>query len=129
MYREEKEYQKYERDVIDVDEVAGTDIKINPDYYIHTALLKAQAALTKDNLQEGILQFVMIIEHIEVLCYSAGMLPDNYEQSIKDYKETEEYKKVQDKDMIAQAKVSHKKLRLMMSEVFKTKTISTSLKA
>lgn len=98
-----------------------TDIKINPDFYIHSAIVRAQQALTKENLQEGFLQYRILIEHIEVLVKSAKFLPLDYEKQIKEYQASYEYKK-EDKGHVRGVKLANFKLNLIMSEVFGRKT-------
>lgn len=103
----------------------NTDIKINPDYYIHTALLRAQKALLKEDLKGGFLAYKIFIEHIENLCLAAKMLQDDYEVVIKDFKEgLEDTREPLAKDI----KVANYKLRIMMTNVFDRKEIKTALK-
>lgn len=120
---------KYENNTIDTDEVLGTDIKINPDFYIHTGILKAQNALTKENIQEGFIQYKILIEHIEMLCIAANMInEEEYNTEIQDFKKTDEY--LENKDSIAKmVKLSTKKLGLLMKNVFSNKVATDPLKA
>ena len=119
---EEKEYIKYKDKIIDISEdLSDLDIKINPDFYIHTALLKAQQSLQKDNVKEGFLQYRIFIEHIETLCQAAGILTNDYESNIEKFKQSHEYKNTEDK-LVQSVKLSNQKLKLMMIEVFSKKT-------
>jgi hypothetical protein len=118
---------KFEKDIIDIDEIGGTDLKINPEFYIHNAILKAQTALTKDNTKEGFLQFIVIVEHIEVLTRAANYLPDDYEEKIKDFQDTKEYKDEEEK-LNKKVKLANKKIELLMGEVFNSKTSTDPLK-
>lgn len=117
----------YDKEIIDIDELDDIDIKINPDYYIHKALLKAQESLTKDNITEGFLQYRQFIEYIEVLCNAAGMLEEDYFIEVEKYKKTKDYTDSQ-KDIVKSMKLSNKKLYLMMKEVFTAKTATFKLK-
>ena len=123
-----KTYEYYEKEIIDIDELIGTDIKINPDYYIHTALLKAQAALMNDNMKEGFVQYRQFIEHIEVLCDAANMLPKEYDEKIKEFKNSKNYRAV-DGVRIKSIKLADKKLNLIMTSVFNRKISTQPLKA
>lgn len=125
---QKKNYEYYEKQVIDIDEIDGTDIKINPDFYIHKALLKAQDALAKENLKEGFLQYRQFIEHIEVLCSSAKMLGPEYEEQLESFKNSDQYKNLNDKTARS-IKLANKKLNLIMSLVFTNKTATFNLKA
>jgi hypothetical protein len=116
----------YEANIIDIDEVQGTDVKINPDFYIHTALLKAQTALSKDNMKEGMLQYRIIIEHIEVLCKAANMIPNTYDAEIEAFTKTDEMQKEKE-DFVKSTKIATKKLELLMTAVFSHKTSTSPL--
>lgn len=124
----EKEYDKIESDIVDIDSIDAQDIKINPDYYIHSALLKAQQSLTKDNLSEGLVGFRILIEHVETLARAAGMVGEEYEKAIQDYTESKEYKENPD-IQVKSTRLANKKIELIMSEVFAKKTSLAPLKA
>lgn len=125
MYKEKQDFNEYDDKIIDIDEISGQDIKINPDYYIHSALLKAQQALVKDNTKEGFMQFRIIVEHIEGLCRAAGRLTEEYEKEIKKYAKDLDKK---EGDIVNYTKIANKKLELIMYNVFKTKTLIAPLK-
>jgi len=121
-----KNFDDIEEQIIDIDEMQGTDIKINPDFYIHKALLKAQDALSSDNLKEGFIKYRQFIEHIEVLCSSAEIIPHDYYDKINEYKQSKEFLNLSE-----QAKspaIANKKLKLMMVAVFQSKTQTNPLK-
>lgn len=122
-----QEIDELEEKTVDTDEIMGTDVKINPDYYIHTALLKAQKALVKDNLKEGLVQFRFMVEHIEVLCLAAGMIDKEYNEAIELFKKTKEYKDAD--DTAKSVRLSNKKIELMMKAVFSQKTLTEPTKA
>jgi len=124
----ENEFNKLDDKIIDVDEISGTEIKINPDYYIHTALLKAQAAIVDEDMAAGLSRFRMVVEHIEILARAAKMLPTDYDENIKTYLESEEFKE-KDVDLKSGFKIANKKLGLMMSMVFSSKVSTEPLKA
>lgn len=128
MNPKDQEYNKYDNEIVDTDEIEGTDIKINPDFYIHKALIKAQEALVKDNLNEGYLQYRQCIEHIEVLCQAAKMLDDEYKKAIKDFLDSKDYKETKD-NQAKSVKLANKKLGLIMRGIFSNKTATFNLKA
>ena len=118
--------EEIQNQVHDVSELTDTDIKINPDFYIHTGLLKAQQALLKDNLKEGYLQFCTLIDNIEVLCRASSMIDEEYDLKIQEYKSKKEIAKL---DPIQQmVKVHNKMLEYMMFEVFNKKPLIQPLK-
>lgn len=125
--QEESDFNKFDADVIDNEDFNATDIKINPDFYIHNAIVKSQAALANPNMKEGFLQYRQFIEHIEVLCRAAGRLDKDYSSSIETFKESEEYTGAEN-ESIKSARLANKKLELLMDNIFKNKTIFSSLK-
>lgn len=124
----DEEYNKYDAEVEDIDEIKGNDIKINSDFYIHTGILKAQEALANPDVKQGFLQYRVIIEHIEVLCKAANITTEEYETELKTFKDTEEYKKTE-AELTKGVLLANKKLELLMKQVFNAKTITKNLKA
>lgn len=123
----------YDDQITDDIDITNTEIKINSDFYIHHALIKAQSALMKPDIKEGVLTYRIFIEHIEVLCHAAKIIDDDYEGAVKDYLESEEYQNLnQDKSptglTIKNEKLANYKLKLIMAEVFGLKTNTTPLK-
>lgn len=118
------EIPKYVNDkILDIDELSGTDLKINPDFYLHNAIVKAQECLVKENMKEGFAQFRIMVEHIETLCKAANMLPENYEEQVKNFKVDDE-----EDSLIKAVKIGQKKLEILMTEVFESKTLVSPLK-
>lgn len=122
-----KEFNEYDDQIVDTDEVLGTDLKINPDYYIHTAILKAQKSLEDDNVQRGHLKFRIFVEHIEGLCSASKMLTDEYREEIEKYKKSESY--INSKDNTKEVKLANKKMQLILKNVFANKTVIDKLTA
>lgn len=111
--------EKYENETYDVSDMENTDIRINPDYYIHHTLMKAQQALIKEDVNIGFLQFRMIVEHLEVLCKSSNIIDEDYNKAVEDYKTSHDYKTTDDK--IKDIKLANKKIELLTKEVFKNR--------
>jgi len=124
----QKDYNKYDDEIQDIDEIVGTDIKINPDFYIHTAILKAQNCLSKENVKEGFLQFRVMVEHIQILTEAATILSDDYKKEMNKYKKTEEYEK-ETNDEVRLTKLANYKLKFLLKEVFSSKISTEPLKA
>ena len=117
---DKKDFDKYQNSVIDIEELSGTDIKINPEYYIHKALENAQTCLMDNDIKTGSYKFSMLVEHIQILSEAAKLIPDDYEETIKKYSET-----LQDKDeIIKHFKIANKKLGLLTKGVFEHKVIT-----
>jgi len=127
--KEKEKLKDYEDFVIDVDEVQGTDIKINPDYYIHLSLVKLSKSFDGEfNTRDSFLKYRHIVEHIEVLCDAAGFLLDDYKEKVKEYKEKPEYTN-ENESYIKNANLAREKLRLMMKHVFSSKISTEPLRA
>jgi len=126
--KNKEDYNAYDEEVIDTDEVIGADVKITPQFYIHHALIKAQKCLSKDNLGEGLVQFRFLVEHIEVLCRAAGMLSGDYETNIQNFIKSKEYADL-DKEQTKSVNLANKKIELLMQEVFSSTVSTNPLKA
>lgn len=92
------DFKDMDSQVLDVDEIKDVDVKINPDYYIHQALLRAQKVLSSDkSLDDDFSRFIIMVDHIEVLCKAANMIPEDYEADLKKFRESGEFKEVDSK--------------------------------
>lgn len=120
---EDNDIAELDANTLNVDEINTTEIKINPDVYIHNAILKAQSALINPDTKAGFLQFRVLVENIEVLCRSSTRVPPDYDTKISDYKNTDDYKKETD-SFVKSVNLAHKKLELLLTFVFASK-IST----
>lgn len=118
-------YQEYEKRTYDADNVIATDIKINPDFYIHKAIIKAQDCLTKENMKDGFMQYIIVMDHVEMLCRSAKIIvTEEYNTEIDSFKNTKEYK--EESDRIQQlVKLANKKMQLMTTALFEKRTVWT----
>lgn len=121
-----KSYDQYEDEIEDVSEIVGQDFKLNPDYYIHSAILKAQSALNDPDVKQGFARFRLFIEHIEGLCRAAGMVDEEkYLQEIDKYKKSDDYTKTENQG----ARLANKKIEILMRNAFSNKVGSSPLKA
>jgi hypothetical protein len=123
----DEDFTKFEGDIIDLEELNTTDIKINPDFYIHNIILKGQAALVNVDLKAGMLQFRMCTENLEILCRAAARIPPNYDEDIKAFTSADDYAKETDGG-IKGFKLSNKKWQLLLTEVFSSKTLTQAMK-
>jgi hypothetical protein len=122
-------YEQYENkvdrsadDVLDL-----TDFKIRPDFYIHTAILKAQNAFNNPDLNSGFIQYILIIDHIETLIIAANKKPDLYEEKLSEFTKTAEYTE-EENNIIKKVKLANYKSRLLLNEAFGSRTATASLK-
>lgn len=114
------------KDVFDEGDILeGQDLKLNPEFFIHMAVLKSQQALLKDNLKEGLMQYRLLVEQVEIVCRSAGIVDDKgYEENLKKFKEREDYRGERDA-LVQHALLAGEKLRLLLEFVFSSR-VSTS---
>lgn len=120
-------FDDYDDKIEDVDEVTGTDVKINPDYYIHECLNSLTRCLTKEDTQSGFLQFRAVAEHLESLARSAGFLDDGYVSAINDFITANDLGKIT--NVADHMKVANEKVRLITERVFGSKVNTAPAKA
>lgn len=117
---EDHEPDFMEKSLLDYKDEASTDIKIRPTYYIHDALYMAPRELVlvgRTNIQQGILGYRILIEHIEILCKAAGYLQDDYYKKIVEFQGSEEVQAIEEQDSRS-LKIAQKKMELLLTEVF-----------
>jgi hypothetical protein len=120
----ERKTYDYENETLETDEITNTDVKINPDFYIHLSLIKSLDALTKENVKEGHLQFIAVVNYMERICRAAGNIPDTYDKDIEIFISSLTEKE----DFIRLVKIAEKKQELLTLETFSNRTLTTSLK-
>ena len=120
--------QKYEKETYNVDNLDDTDIKINPSYYIHKCLIQSQYVLSKENMKEGFLQFIILTNYLESLCKSSNLVPENYEDKIKQARALIEEEEKDSDEYIKKVKLAQKKQELLLKEIFDSKTITAPIK-
>ena len=115
---------EFEKDIYDPSNIDFTELKLNPDFYIHITLIKATSALTNPDVKAGFLQYVVLIENMESVAKSCNRLPDNYENIIKEFEKT-----ITEKDELSKrTMIAKKKLELILTEIFKHKTSTNPIK-
>lgn len=112
-------YDEIEQNVIEQDEVIGTDTNVNPDYHIHMCIRDLKDGLKNPNFKDGLLQYTMLVEHLVILCKAANYIDEN---DLRDKKE--EWEKEISKEIDASlrsAKLAQKKMEVCLRNVFQTK--------
>jgi len=107
----------------DAEDIDVSEIRINPEFYIHKGILKAQECLAESNLQEGMVKFRLLIENVVILSKASRMIDNEFDEELEQYKKTVEYKN-EENDLIKHVKLANKKLELVMKNVFESKTIT-----
>ena len=117
--------ENYEDSVKDNVDYNLKDTTINPEYYLNTAILKALDCLTKDDFKNGIFQYRILVEFIEGLCRSTKKLTDKYDEDIKKFTDSKDYKGTS--EQLKHARLANKKLELIMSEINKSGKLNNPL--
>lgn len=104
------------------DDFSNIDIRIKPNFYIHTALLMIQRTLAFSvikNASDGLIAYSVLVEQIESLCRAAKHISDDYDEDVKKFTEEQEKQKDVRQD-VKMARLANKKLELLMKNVFAT---------
>lgn len=108
------------------EETLDTNISVNPDFYIHLAIIKMQNTMMTDNLNDGLIKYRILGEHLEMLCRAASMLPTDYDEQIRKFKEGEDFKSAEN-NLIAHTKLANKKSEIILTMFFSKKPIIQTL--
>jgi hypothetical protein len=123
----DNEFESIESDFKDFDDSEINDFKINPTYYLHTAILKSQECLMNPNLAEGLQRFQFMVLHLESLCKASSMLVgEQYYKDIKEYMNEDEYKNA-DKSQKS-VLLAIKKQELLTTNIFRNRAVTTPIK-
>jgi hypothetical protein len=116
-----------ETQIENIEELGGTEVKINPNFYIHRALIRAQQSLVKENAFQGFLQFRMVVEHLGVLCEAAGITTeDELKAEIFKWKtEDEEY--LSSENSTKPILYANKKFGILARMIFENATVNFKL--
>lgn len=111
---------KYDKEVSQFDDIQGVDLKINPDYYFHICLVNMQNALSGrngDGFIDSLNKYQVLVDHFFILAKASDYVPDDYEQQINQYKESSEYRDIDDAN-IRGAKLANFKFEMVVGELF-----------
>lgn len=108
--------QKFDDDIMDVTDLKNiSDVKINPDFYMHLALIGMHRSLQRENVKEAIVSYRQNVEFLESLARAFKRIPDNYIELIEEFKKNEEYEK-EDEPSIKSYKLARRKMEIILSE-------------
>lgn len=130
-----EKYDKYNDSIEDENVKIDTDIKINPDYYIHHLLMKIQGAISDNDLNVGFTKYFLLVEQLETIAESSGLLDNAMDDAEKTYKEAIEEKEKEleklhekdSKDTVMRTKIANYKLKIITESLFSSRTIKGSL--
>lgn len=100
-----------------------THVKINPTFYIHLAILKAQNILSNPNVSDNILPYFVMVEHLEALAKASGVIGNDtkYDEEIASSEKTDLNNK------LSMGRLANKKFKLIVAEFFKSAPMRSSL--
>lgn len=116
-----------EKDLLDIDDFDALEIRNDPNIYLHHAILSLQRCLRDDNIKEGFMKYRLYAEHIEMIAKAADLLPENYDDEIRDYKLSDDYVRAGGED-VKGMRLSNKKMLLIMKQVWSNKVVTNPLK-
>lgn len=126
--QEAKDYEKtmdFDNSSVDIEQFMGSDSKINPDFYIHNAIVKAQNSFDNVSFKEGLERYQIFINQLELISRACGRLVD-YEQKLKEFKDTDAFQRIDD-EVVRKIKLSEKKFELILSEINQNKLATEPL--
>lgn len=110
---------QFEGEEINTDDLKNTDVKINPSFYQHINLIKAQESLVSEDIAGGMLQYFVNAEHMETLCKASNMLPDDYNDELKQaYNKAGVKEKVDKDDIVDLSRRAKIKYQVLLSSIF-----------
>jgi len=120
---ENKTTQDQEDENIDISKIDSQDFKINPAFYLHNAIVGAQAILKKgENIKESLILFRFLVEHAETIARAWNKIPKEYDELIEGYKRSTDYADATE-EYIKSFRLANKKLGLLMTEIFQSQTV------
>lgn len=98
---------------------AQQEVKINPQFFIHQAIIKAQNVLVNSEYKEGILKYVAIIRNAEIIAVSSGLVGDDYDKEIEEAEKRILKEKAEDtlSKLHQRQEVANVKLSLIMRKI------------
>lgn len=118
----------YDKQTYDAEDGINVDVKINPEFYIHKAIVSAIDVLKKDNIGDNILPFVIMIENAENAAINSKIVsPEEYKTEINKFKDTEEYKAITN-EKVRMARLANYKYGLIIKAVSDSRTSTEPMK-
>lgn len=118
--------KEYENDILDVGIIQGTDLKINPDYYIHLTLVAINKAREEPDTRVSFRQLKKHVEALEIHIKAAKRLPGDYGENIKVFKESPQYKD-EENEIIRDTRLIEYKELLLREVAYESKMNTDSI--
>jgi len=108
-------------------DISTTDIKINPDYYIHFSLVALQKSLDHNDINEAVFSYILKADHFETLSRSFERMPKDFDDRVEEYKKSDEYVNEEDGN-IKRFRLARKKVQFILSNIGDQRVIIDKLK-
>lgn len=124
---EQQNQQDFQNTIENIDELDVPENKINPQYYLHLAILNVQNAYMNVDIKTGIIRFIIAVDQLESIIMAKGV-SDKYKLHISDDL-AKELEKVGDSEITQgitkkELKSQQIKFKWMLEEIFsQTKVI------
>lgn len=116
-------------EVITLDELDRVNaVGLEPEIHISSAMIRLQKMLLAPDLKEGMLRFRFMTEYILVLSRASKNVPPDFEEQIKAFKETPEYKEKSNDYHAASILLSMRKLEIILTYIFDAKQYTGPMK-
>jgi len=106
----------YDKDILNITADMDVDLKLNPDFYIHTAILSAQKALLIASLEgkasDGVNAYSIFVKQIQMIAESAGYVNDETRKTIVEQLSSD------DGNIVTRANNSSQRLGLILGDIF-----------
>lgn len=125
------ESERMEENTPDFDEFPDMTESLDAQSLLAGAIVKAQNSLTNQNVNDGFIQFRVLIENAEIIAKSAMLIDAKiFDSEIEKFMQSSEYLGVPSErlnEMAKSVRLANKKLGLILESVFKSKPIYASL--
>lgn len=125
-YNQTEKELNYDNTSLNEEDIIGTDIKINPDFYIHKSIVKVQDSFDNVPLKEGMARFRIHINQLEIISKACGNVRKDFNDLVKEYVKSEDFLKIDDEDYKG-FKIAEYKFKLIMEDITKNRVVIDSL--
>jgi hypothetical protein len=108
------------------DEEGANFKEAKPEYYIHLAIIKCQAALQNPDTNQGVPAYSFYVQHIETLCWAAKLIPIDYDTNVKTNLDMLDKQMLTPKERLIMD--ANYRLKLLLRRIFSNRTIEKPLR-
>jgi len=90
------------------------DMQLKPEFFIFNCLKRCPNCFQKEDVNGGLLQFRMLVEHIETLCIGSNIIDEKDIKNVKD----------ESNEVIDLARNGNEKLKSMLPKIFESRKMN-----